>query len=58
MKENLDRAIEYIIQDVLHDCVSRDDIPMDIKEKIAVLAEFYVKKQYIEDINVEIIRGD
>ena len=55
-KDKLEAAIEYVIGDVVHDCAVRQDIPVDFKEKVAVLAELYVAIQHCEEIHVDIVK--
>ncbi len=50
-----DYCLDLAILDLLNDCMTRDDIPLDIKEKIVRVGKFNVAKMRQEPFNVTII---
>lgn len=50
-----DYCLDLAILDLLKDCMTRDDIPLDIKEKIVRVGRFNVAKMNQESFNITIV---
>ena len=48
-----DRKLDFLILDLLKDCMTRSDIPLDIKQKIVMLGKLDAEKMNQENNDAE-----